>query len=366
MVKYNWQLKNWPNFQYDQKKFSESLLECISLISRLAGKIEALPQSSLLEGTSNLMLTEAIKNSAIEGEMLNRGEVMSSIQNRLGLPSQSKKEVKDIRAAAMGELMVLAYKSYADDFSLSEINNWHRILFQGQKYIENIGSFRTHEEEMLIESGFEGKRKVHFKAPPSSRVEKEMQAFETWFKTTEIKEAPIKAAIAHLYFESIHPYEDGNGRLGRIIAEKALIQKLEKPILIGLSREIESNKKAYYAAIEEAQASNEITNWICFFIETINSAIKTTQEEIDFIIVKTKFFDSHSGKLNERQLKVCTRILQEGPLGFDGGMTAKKYMAITKCSKATATRDLQDLVKKDIFLAREAGGRSQSYDLNLS
>jgi Fic family protein len=223
---------------------------------------------------------------------------------------------------------------------------------------------------MRVISGPMGKTKIHFEAPPSSRVPKEMTRFIEWFNNTHpkgkepLKYPPIRSAIAHLYFETIHPFEDGNGRVGRALAEKALSQGVGHPVLISLSTLIETNKKAYYDALKEAQGSNEITPWIICFVKTIIEAHIHAEKQIEFTLNKAKFFDRFKGQLNDRQLKVIQRMLKEGIQGFKGGMSTKNYIAITSTSKATATRDLQDLTEKEIFISK-GGGRSTRYEINL-
>ncbi len=180
----------------------------------------------------------------------------------------------------------------------------------------------------------------------------------------EINKPAVRSAIAHLYFESIHPFEDGNGRIGRAISEKALSQGVRRPVLLSLSKAIEANKKKYYEALQIAQRSNEITDWICYFVNMTIDAQNKAENQIEFTLKKTKFFDYFESQLNERQLKVIRRMLEEGVKGFEGGMNTKKYISISHTSKATATRDLQDLVEKTIFIP-SGGGRSTSYTINL-
>lgn len=225
---------------------------------------------------------------------------------------------------------------------------------------------------MQVISGPLGKQKVHFEAPPSNRVPKEMDQFIKWFNETapggskEMKKGPIRSAIAHLYFETIHPFEDGNGRIGRAIAEKALTQGAGRPVMMSLSNTIEANKKAYYVTLEKAQRSNEITDWIQYFTNTILTAQSEAEEQIDFTLKKAKFFDHFKNKLNERQLKVIKRMLEEGPKGFAGGINASKYGSLTKISKATATRDLQTLLEMGALIPfGKGGGRSTKYEVNL-
>lgn len=224
---------------------------------------------------------------------------------------------------------------------------------------------------MQIVSGRPEKLTIHFEAPPSTIVPLEMKNFIQWFNSTSpnqsgsIKFAPVRAAIAHLYFESIHPFEDGNGRIGRAIAEKALSQGYGYPILISLSQAFESEKKGYYEALKIASRSNNITPWIDYFVKIVLKAQIKAEEEINFILKKSKFLDLHKDQLNDRQLKVLQRMLRNGPQGFEGGMTAKKYMNITGCSKATATRDLQHLYALDV-LNQIGSGRNVRYDLNIN
>jgi Fic family protein len=233
-----------------------------------------------------------------------------------------------------------------------------------------VGQWRRHVEPMQVVSGAVGKPTVHFEAPPSSRVPKEMTRFISWFNETaaggklEIKRPLVRAAVAHLYFESIHPFEDGNGRIGRALSEKALSQGIGRPALLSLSRAIEAQRKKYYEALQTGQQSNEITPWVTWFVNMAVEAQKHAEEQIEFTLKKTKFFDRFKDELNERQVKVMRRMLEEGPKGFQGGMNAKKYMGITDTSKATATRDLQDLVEKGV-LVPSGGGRSTRYEINI-
>jgi Fic family protein len=245
------------------------------------------------------------------------------------------------------------------------------MLMAGQKRIK-AGQWRTHIEPMQVISGAIGKETVHFEAPPSATVPTEMSTFIQWFNhtgpggTQEIKKAPVRAAIAHLYFESIHPFEDGNGRIGRAVAEKALSQTIGRPVLLSLSRTIEANKRLYYESLKKAQRSTEISTWIRYFVETILDAQSEAETQIDFTLRKARFFDRYRTLLNDRQSTVLTRMMAEGPQGFEGGMNARKYISITGTSKATATRDLQQLLDIGaLILAGNAGGRSTRYEVNI-
>jgi Fic family protein len=365
---YNWQQPDWPEFRYDVSIVEEMLFEFAELTGHVGGMLKALPEAVQLEAVIDLMVAEAIKTSEIEGEYLSRQDVVSSIRNNLGL-NQTPETTKDKMAQGAGELMADARKTYADILTEEKLFQWHRMLLKEQRQID-VGVWRSHEEPMQVVSGALGKEKVHFEAPPSSRIPDEMSRFIQWFNQTapggdnEIRKAPVRSAVAHLYFETLHPFEDGNGRIGRALAEKALSQTLGRPVLLSLSRTIEADKQAYYKALEQAQRSNDITSWVNYFVNVILTSQQQALTLIDFILKKSKFFDRFKSSLNERQTKAVKRMLDAGPEGFEGGMNARKYIAITKASKATATRDLQQLLELGAVI-QEGGGRSTRYVLNI-
>lgn len=239
------------------------------------------------------------------------------------------------------------------------------MLLKGERRIL-LGPRRTQKEPMRVVSASLSYPKVFFEAPPSAQVPAEIAAFINWFNESrkDIRQGAVRAGLSHLYFESIHPFEDGNGRIGRAISEKALSQGLGRPALLSLSRTIEADKRAYYDALMDAQKSHEVTPWLIYFVRTVLEAQSAAQEQIEFVLSKTRFFDRHKDSLKERQLKVILRMLDEGPEGFAGGINATKCMNLTKVSKATATRDLQDLVDKGA-LSSLGGGRSTRYEVNL-
>ena len=365
---YNWQQPDWPEFRYDVSEVEDMLFEFAELTGHVSGILKALPEAVQLEAVIDMMVAEAIKTSEIEGEYLSRQDVISSIRNNLGL-NQAPEETKDKMAKGAGELMADARKTYAGDMTMEKLFQGHVMLLKEQKQI-NVGMWRSHEEPMQVVSGALGKEKVHFEAPPSFRVPDEMHRFIGWFNRTApggdnaINKAPVRSAVAHLYFETLHPFEDGNGRIGRAIAEKALSQTLGRPVLLSLSRIIEADKKAYYNALEQAQKSNDITSWVIYFVGVILKSQQQAISLVDFILKKSKFFDRFNNSLNARQKKAVRRMLDAGPEGFEGGMNARKYTAITKASKATATRDLQHLLELGAFI-QEGGGRSTRYILNI-
>jgi len=344
LMAYNWQQGDWPNFTFDLSTLEDLLYELAERLGKLEGLMKALPEDARVENAIEMMVIEALKSSAIEGEILSHVDVMSSIRNNLGLTSPPL-PVPDKRAEGIGQLMVHIRQTFVEDLSEAMLFEWHRDLlsFDTSKL---IGAWRTHHEPMQIVSGRIDRPNIHFEAPPSAVVPSEMARFIEWFNKT------------------IHPFEDGNGRIGRAISEKALFQGHGRPLLLSLSKAIESKRSEYYAALQNAQRSNEITSWIEYFLNVILNAQRDAEEQIEFTLKKAHLFNKHRDGLNERQLKVIRRMLDEGPGGFEGGMSAQKYIKIAKTSRATATRDLQDLVKKNIF-SQHGGGHSTRYELEL-
>lgn len=363
-MKYNWQQKDWPNFQYKTDAIEEMLFDFAQRTGRLSGVLDGFSESEQTDAMINLMVSEAIKTSEIEGEYLSRKDVMSSIRRNLGLNPELPAS-KDKRVEGVTELMLAIRKQFKAPLSEKVLLDWHTMLMKGSKGIQ-IGQWRTHEEPMQIVSGAIGREVVHFEAPPSNTVPSEMSAFIKWFNKSQntIKKPIIRSAVAHLYFEAIHPFEDGNGRIGRDVAEKVLSQSIGRPVLFSLSKSIECNKNNYYDALKAAQRSNEITDWINYFVKTVLDAQIDAEQEIEFTLKKTRFFDSSKEIINQRQEKVVRRMLEEGHQGFEGGMNARKYVSIASTSKATATRDLQDLVEKGVFKPI-GGGRSTRYELRI-
>ena len=362
---YNWQHKDWANFTYN----SESVSEIAEIFSDKTAEIDTillgLSTAEKQEEIIRFMISEASKTSEIEGEYISRQDLMSSIKNRLRL-NQENETVKDKRAIQVSNLLFAVRDSYSEKLTETEIKRWHKLLFDGSKTV-NAGKWRTGDEPMQIVSGAMGREIVHYEAPPSYRVPVEMKQFVKWYNSFEINnksDVLLKTAISHLYFESIHPFEDGNGRIGRAIAEKCLAQSLGKPVLLSLSSVIEKNKKHYYAAFQHSQNTLEITDWIVYFANVIKQAQIEAVEIVRFSIQKSHFFDRFKNDLNDREQKAINKMFDAGHEGFEGGMTARKYTLITKTSKATATRDLQHLVEIGALL-QKGEGRSVHYLLKM-
>lgn len=368
LMSYNWQLPDWENFVYDATVIDALCIEFALETGELKGLVDSLSTVIQQETILQFMISEAIKTSEIEGEFFSRQDIMSSIKKNLGIADVFG-HIRDKNALGVGKLMVTVRNSYSDQLNEFSIKEWHYMLMEYSKHV-SPGNYRTGQEPMQIVSGSYGKEIIHFEAPPSSQVPAEMKKFIQWYndfevKSSDIKKALIKTAISHLYFESIHPFEDGNGRIGRAIAEKCLSESLDRPVLMSISSTIEKNKKQYYQSLKQAQRTLEITDWIFYFSALILESQKNAKQIVLFTLSKSKFTDQFKDKMNERQTKVVLKMFENGVAGFVGGMTAIKYISITKTSRATATRDLQDLKEKNILTAK-GEGRSRSYDLNLS
>jgi len=365
---YNWQHQDWTNFQYELSEIEGLLYQYIADQGRISGMLSALTDELQQQSVIDLMVIEAIKNFEIEGEYLSRKDVLSSIRNKLGF-NRIPQTIKDKRAEGVTKLMIAVRDNFAAPLDKAMLFSWHAMMMEPYLNITK-GAYRSGTEPMQIISGAFGKESVHFEAPPSAQVEALMDGFFSWFKETApqqakaMRHAPVRAAIAHLYFESIHPFEDGNGRIGRAISEKALSQGAGQPILLSLSSAIEAKRQDYYDELKRAQRSKEITPWIHYFLNTLLAAQKDTEARILFTIKKTQFFDLHKAKLNIRQEKALVKMFDAGTTGFQGGMSAKKYCSITKSSKATATRDLSLLVDFGALI-KVGEGRSTRYELNL-
>ncbi|HEY6256379.1 MAG TPA: Fic family protein, partial [Xanthobacteraceae bacterium] len=270
----------------------------------------------------------------------------------------------------VSKMMADLYRGYARALTEQTMYDWHALLLSGSSSLRVIGGYRTHAGPMQVVSGRALVHTLHFEAPPSARVRDEMKRFVAWFNDTapgakNPLPALTRAGMAHLYFVSIHPFEDGNGRIGRALAEKSLAQNLGQPSLIALAYTIERKRNDYYGALERANKDNEITSWLYYFGRTVLEAQSNTLKRVDFYIGKAKLNERMRGQLNERQSEVIERMFREGIDGFKEGLSAETYISISKTSRATATRDLADLVEKGA-LTRTGELRHTRYHLNLT
>ena len=366
-MKYNWQLPDWTKFKYDDAVLDALCMNFALETGELKGIVDSLSNEIREETILEFMISEAIKTSEIEGEFFSRQDVIFSIKKNIGI-GEGFGQIRDKNAQVIGKLIVTVRNSYSEKLTEFTLKKWHSILMGFSKRV-SPGEYRKGDEPMQIVSGAFGNEIIHFEAPTSNQVPIEMKKFIKWYKDfdakpTDIKSALIKTSISHLYFESIHPFEDGNGRIGRALAEKCLSESLNRPVLMSISSTIEQNKKQYYQSLKQAQRTFEVTDWIFYFSTVILESQKNAKQTVLFTLNKTKFIDQYRNQMNERQVKAVLKMFESGVTGFEGGMTAIKYVSINKTSRATATRDLQDLTEKSILLPK-GEGRSRSYDLNL-
>lgn len=370
-MKWIWQQPDWPDFRFDNRALDDRELEFRLNSERLAGRFEALPMASQEDATIDLMLSEAIKTSAIEGEDLDRESVRSSLLSLI--TSDTLPDNSDQKAAGAAMLLVDVRKNWQISLTQDLLGKWQSMAIPEQRYTPILrGAYRNDPSPMQIVSGPYGRETVHYEAPPAAQMPDEMAKLIEWYNQTSPlsgdKTIPgiARAGIAHLWFEVIHPFDDGNGRVGRAIADHALSQSLGYPTTACLATAIEGDKKSYYLQLEKAsRGSLDVNDWLDYFADRVIKAQEIAREEVDFVLAKTRFYEVYSDQLNERQARMVSRVFAEGRKGFEGGITTRKYEAITKCPNRTASRDLSDLVAKGVIIPLPGGGRTTRYELTI-
>ncbi len=367
-MRWNLQLADWPQFSFDEASLRNAEAQFLKGAGVVIGSMHHLDGGARQGIVIELISQEMVESSAIEGEILDRFSVQSCIARQLGFAADKRRSSPAEAGAA--ELMADLYRRYAEPLTDQLLFDWHKMLMNGRRDLADIGAYRTHADPMQIVSGALHAPRVHFEAPPSDRVPDEMTRFIAWFndrgpRGSAPMPAMMRAAIAHLWFETIHPFEDGNGRLGRAVAEKALAQSLEAPTLTALAATINRHKKAYYAQLHGASQTNQIDAWMGWFGDIVLEAQGRTIQSIRFLIEKTRLLDRLRGKVNDRQEKALIRMMAEGPDGFVGGLSAHNYRTITDAASATATRDLAELVALGA-LERTGERRYARYHLTIA
>lgn len=366
-MSYIWQQNPFPDFQFKIENFMEQIQEFSLEIGETNGLYQNVSEEHKVAILLQIAVTEACKTSEIEGEYFSREDIRSSLQKQLGL-SDFAVPLKDKKAKAISNLVLKVREDHSKRLSLEMMKEWHRILMKEDKTV-NEGNWRISEAPMQIISGRFGKINIHFEAPPSKHLPELMTEFINWYHTFpyenlgSVARAMFKSALVHLYFETLHPFQDGNGRIGRFLSEKTMIETLGFPILISLSKCIEKNKNQYYEALKSTQNGGDISKWLQFFFKIFIESIKENKEIVHFVIKKVNYFDTFKSQLNNRELKVIGKMTENGLRIFEGGMTSKKYISIAKTSKATATRDLQHLFEIAAF-TKMGEGRSVNYQIN--
>ena len=362
-----WQQKGWPNFTVTSPAVDTALLQARKSQGEVIGRAAAVGLAQSGSVLQEVMTQEVIATAAIEGEKLDPASVRSSILRQLGHLQTTDAAPRSRHLDGLVEVIQDATLGFKQRLTEDRLLRWQSALFPGgTSGIRRIavGRYRDHSDLMQIVSGQPGKETIHYTAPPSAQVPAEMLAFLAWFAETTTQNGIIRAAIAHLWFESIHPFEDGNGRIGRAIMDMALAQDLgEATRLYSLSSQLMQHRKGYYDALHQAQhGSLDVSDWVLWFTQQFSLACQATCALMDRALEKSTFWQTHSATpLNERQRKVIQRLLDDGDGGFLGGLNADKYMKMTSTSKATATRDLADLVKNGLLRSTGQGKAVRYY-----
>jgi len=368
---YDWQEKCWPKLSWRDGELTAQLAKARYLQGKLVSKVAALGLDACEEARAEILVEEAVKTSAIEGEALDKKSVRSSVARQLGLPMAGLPSI-DRRAEGLVEMLLDATSRFDETLTTKRIKSWQAALFPtGYSGIHRVrvGKWRG-KEPMRVVSGPLGKEMVHFEAPPYDRVEREMKQFLFWWKSS-LKEIDglLRAGVAHFYFVTIHPFEDGNGRIARALTDMALAQDEKQPRrFYSMSSQIMAERNDYYDILEKTQRGEcDVTMWLKWFLECTERVLHKSETIIANVLDKSAFWKSHIGTpLSDRQRKVINRLLDAGRDGFEGGLTTRKYCSLTKGSRATAYREIADLERKGILRQRSGKGRSTSYDIDWS
>ncbi len=365
MPGYIHQLPDWPEFRWDQIALSGPLAAVRHRQGRLIGRMEGLGFSLQSEATLQTLTEEVIKSSEIEGEILDRDQVRSSIARRLGMDIGALIPA-DRNVEGVVEMMLDATRNYEEPLTAERLFDWHAALFPtGRSGMQRItvGAWRGDESgPMQVVSGPFGRERVHYEAPEAARLDREMNAFLEWFNDTPGIDPVLKAGLAHLWFVTIHPFDDGNGRIARAIADMALVRSDRSPRrFYSMSAKIRQHRKAYYDILEATQKGDlDITRWLEWFLQCLDRVFDGAEGVLADVLKKARFREKHAGApFNDRQRDMLNRLLD----GFEGKLTSSKWAGIEKCSQDTALRDITDLVDRDILEKEAAGGRSTSYSL---
>lgn len=360
--------QNWPIFEWNSEKLLPLLAYVRNRQGKLIGKMGALGFELQNEANLEILTLEILKSTEIEGEYLDREQVRSSIARRLGLDI-SGLVYSERNVDGIVDLMLDATKKYDKELTKERLFSWHASLFPaGQSGMYKIitGNWRNDSTgPMQVVSGVLGKEKVHYQAPPANQIENEMRIFFDWFNLEQHVDSVLKAAIAHLWFVTLHPFEDGNGRISRALSDMLLARSDEQSYrFYSMSTQIRKERNSYYDILEKTQkGSLDITNWLEWFLNSLLHAIESSEKLLEKVINKHEFWLQNSKvSINDRQRKILNMLMD----GFEGVLNTTKWAKIGKCSQDTALRDIQDLIEKGILAKSEHGGRSTNYELKTN
>lgn len=368
MKKYIWEYPEWHNFKYDHKAVIEPLAKTRRAQGNLLGRITLLNMNQETEAEAEILVEEAVRTAEIEGMVLNREVVRSSVAVRLGLPHGVNLKV-DRNAEGIVEVLLDAIRNNDKPLTMARLNGWQAALFPtGYSGLKKIRAGQTRgNEPMQVVSGPIGKEKIHFEAPGEEQAKKELRLFIDWWNNSlGSMDGIMRTAAAHLRFITVHPYEDGNGRIARALTDMALAQDEKLKVrFYSVSSQIVKNREDYYTILENVQRRRvDVTEWFLWFLKCVADAIENSQDIISNVFKKAEFWKKHAQtQLNEKQRKVITKLLEAGSQGFSGGLTTRKYVSMAKVSRATAFREINDLLEKGILRHVAGKGRSVRYDI---
>ena len=359
---YVWQNTDWPNFRWNDTQVAPLLNSVQEHQARLLGMLSVLGFDMQKQTTLESMTEDVVRSSEIEGELLNRDSVRSSIARHLGVNMPSAGS-SDHYIEGIVQVAIDAVKNCNMPLDKERLCNWHAALFptgRSGMYRITVADWRQGDEPMLVVSGALGKERVHYEAPPSSVVSHEMDRFMHWFNGDQPANQLLKAAVAHLWFVAVHPFDDGNGRLTRTLTD-LLIARGTGMQCYSVSAEILKSRKDYYAILEHTTSGDmDITEWLLWFLQRIEAAITTSEQNLRGVLRKTEFWNGHADiEFNERQRKIINRLYD----GFEGPLTSSKWAKICHCSPDTALRDITSLIEKGVLVKAPSGGRNTHYML---
>lgn len=368
-----WQHTDWPHLHWQPGRLAALSRECGHAQGKLLGMLGSVSQVVSAQNELDALLQNILSSLAIEGEQLNVGSVRSSLARRLGLEPLTGASVSR-RSEGLAELMLDATQQFAQPFTRARLFNWHHLLFPAPEAGFtarglNVGALRG-DEPIQVVSGRLDRPTVHFEAPPRQDLELALDDFLEWFETSRDQpelDPLIRAGVAHFWFVTLHPFDDGNGRLTRAITDLALAQGEHQAIrFYAMSASILEDRAGYYQALESSQkASLDITDWLEWFLKTLLRSVQQAMAQIDRVLYQSRFWQQHRDLLlSAEQIKVLNRLLDDGEKGFEHGISAAQYQAVAKVSKATATRHLADLLEKNCLVRLPGAGRSTRYQIN--
>jgi Fic family protein len=360
---------DWPEFRWNDAELARLIGPVRHRQGRLIGRMEALGYSLRADATLRALAEEVVKSSEIEGEMLDDAQVRSSLARRLGMDVAGLVP-SDRNVEGFVELLLDATQRFAEPLTADRLFSWQAALFPtGRSGMSRIavGAWRNDASGLMqVVSGPIGRTRVHFEAPGAQRLDAEMRAFVAWFNDPALPHDPIiKAALAHLWFVTIHPFDDGNGRIARAITDLCLARSEQSAQrFYSMSSQIRAERKTYYETLEATQKGNlDVTSWLRWFLACLDRAFDRAETILESVLKKARFWDTHAATpLNERQRAILNRLLD----GFEGNLTSSKWAKLAKCSQDTALRDIDDLLTRGILTRNQAGGRSTSYSLVLA